>query len=78
MERLSVLKMFQSFDQITTLTDVLMDNFCPCLSNIVKKMTTNPLAYDVNKECKFFYILQLQKNYLDYEILAEINSTYIY
>ena len=23
-------KMFQSFDQITTLTYVLVDNFCPC------------------------------------------------
>ena len=44
--------MFQSFDQITTLTYDLKDNFCPFFSNIAKKMTTNPLAYDVNKEYK--------------------------
>ena len=30
----AILKIFQSFDKITTLTYFLMDNFCPCFLNV--------------------------------------------
>ena len=56
------LKILRSFDQITTLTYVLMDNFCPCL---VKTQRSPFLTW----------VRPLLQSGADWEISTKINTT---
>ena len=70
------------FDQITTLTYVLMDNFCPCFRFAVKNVL-RPYGilfsnYAKNSKTTNHYIIKMFHRFVNFFLPYEIDVEYIF